>query len=184
MAVPAIAYAPQQTMVPMQVPGPTIGTVDVKPLGTQTGGQKFDILLDKANVLEAMKQIFDVAHQNYVIDTGLDAAWAGPLGPRISSRMRGIALDEAIQALGTSASLVVARVGTTYTVRPPDGAMPFSYAGQGKESRGRVEAQTGKNSGPANCAKCGGALAPAWLYCPRCATPVPAPAALVPGVTK
>lgn len=171
---------PQQDLVPMTKP--PIGTVDVKPSAGQ-GGQKFDILLDKANVLEAMKQIMEVARQNYVIDTGLDAAWAGPLGPRISSRMRGIHLDEAIQALGKSANLVVAKVGSTYTVRPPDGAMPFSYTGGkgGKVPAVKTESATPKSASP--CSKCGNMLIPTWLFCPQCGAQIAKPA-FVPGVAK
>jgi hypothetical protein len=160
--------------MPTMFPGPPIGSVDVKPSGARTGGQRFDMLLDKANVLEAMRQILEVAGQNYVIDTGLDCAWAGPLGPRISARMSGMTLDDALQALGKSASLVLVKVGSAYTIRPPDGAIPLSYT---------IGNKVGKNDQGATstvvlplCAQCNRPLDPAWLFCPSCGAQVPAPA--------
>lgn len=162
--------APQQ--MPSLFPGPPIGTVDVKP----SGGQRFDILLDKANVLEAMRQILEVAGQSYVIDTGLGCAWAGPLGPRISARMRSLTLDEALQALGKSASLVVAKVGITYTVRPPDGAIPFSYIPGPSTNKGAKNGPGATDTVPVPlCAGCNRPLDPAWQYCPQCGLQVPAP---------
>lgn len=163
--VPGVA-APQQQMVPMSTGG-AIGTVDVKPAARS---RTFDILLDKANVLEAIRQILEVAGQNYVIDTGLDCAWAGPLGPRISARMRGIGLDEAVEALANSASLVMTKVGTTYAIRPPDGAIPFSYT-QGAQGKQGAKTGTGMKETPA-CGKCARPIAPGWQFCPFCGTPV------------
>ncbi len=157
---PVVAMVPM-TRAPTLTAKPPIGTMDVKPSGTEKG-VKFDILLDKANVLEAMHRIFESVGQNYVIDTGLDSAWAGPLGPRISARMRGITLDEAVQALGRSAGLVVAHIGSTYSVRPPDGALPFTYVpGIGAKPGNQLE------TAPV-CGRCGRALDPSWLYCPQC----------------
>ena len=163
--------------VPKQMVGPP-GVLEVNPSG-RPGAQKFDITLDKANVLEAMKQILEVARQNYVIDTGLDSAWAGPLGPKISAKMRGVALDEVLGALGKSANLVLARVNSIYTVRPPDGALPFSYiggsaTGKGAGSKAVPGTQT-KTDLPA-CAKCSRSLDPTWLYCPQCGAQVTLPA--------
>jgi len=160
MKPPAVAVVPM-ARTPALTTKPPIGTMDVKPSGTEKG-VKFDILLDKANVLEAMHRIFESVGQNYVIDMGLDSAWAGPLGPRISARMRGITLDEAVQALGKSAGLVVAHVGSTYAVRPPDGALPFTYVpGVGAKPGNPLEV-------PPICGKCGRTLEPSWLYCPQC----------------
>ena len=165
-----LPIVPQQ--MPSLFPGPPIGTVDVKP----SGGQRFDILLDKANVLEAMRQILEVAGQSYVIDTGLGCAWAGPLGPRISARMRSLTLDEALQALGKSASLVVAKVGITYTVRPPDGAIPLSYIPISSAGKGGKNEPAPTDSVPVPlCTGCNRPLDPAWQYCPRCGLQVPVP---------
>lgn len=174
---PTAPPPPQQ--MPSLFPGPPIGMMDVKPSGVQTAGRRFDILLDKANVLEAMRQILEVAGQNYVIDTGLDCAWAGPLGPRISARMRGMSLDEALQALGKSASLVVAKVGAAYIVRPPDGAIPFSYIGGSDAGKGAKSAPATVGSAAPACLGCNRPLDSAWQYCPHCGTPVSPPAPAV-----
>ncbi len=166
LKVPAAMVA-QQTSA-MSPAGP-IGSVDVKPSAGRPGGRTFDILLDKANVLEAIRQILEVSGQNYVIDTGLDCAWAGPLGPRISSRMRGIGLDEAIEALARSSSLVMVKVGATYTIRPPDGAMPLSYAGSQRQS-GLKNVPPGGIETPPVCGRCSRQITPGWIFCPFCGT--------------
>lgn len=158
--------------MPLMFPGPPIGLVDIKPSGPRTAAQRFDILLDKANVLEAMRQILEVAGQNYVIDTGLDCAWAGPLGPRISARMRGMALDDALQALAKSASLVLVKVSNAYTIRPPDGAIPLSFSTNGKG--GKIGQTPAPTTAPRSCVQCGRTLDSTWLFCPSCGSTTPA----------
>jgi ribosomal protein S27AE len=135
---------------PTMMPSPTSPnarpTMTVVPTGLGVGlNRTFDITFDQAIVYEALGQLMELAGQNYVFDLG-----PFPTVQRISAKMRGISLSDALDMLAASSNLQIQLVGNTYVVRQRQSTMTYL------------------------CPRCGLNVIQDWKYCPRCGTPVTA----------
>lgn len=129
----------------------------------RAGERKFDITLDQANLIEAIKQLMEMEGRNYVLDLGVTPDRTSVVVPRISARIRNASLDQILEVLARSTNLVVTQNGTVYTFRLSQSPHPPTSIGIFQNSAPR-------DNRTFRCPKCGQELIPGWRWCPICGT--------------
>lgn len=129
------------------------------------GETRFDITLDQANLVEAIKQLMEMEGRNYVLDLGVAPNWTGVAVPRVSARIRNASLDQILDVLGRSTGLIVTRNGTTYTFRLSQNQYP-------PPSVGISQSSAPKANHTFRCPKCGQELMQGWRWCPSCGSQI------------
>jgi len=136
--------------------------VSIQPVPSVRAGEKrFDITLDQANLVEAIKQLMEMEGRNYVLDLGAAPNWTGVAVPRISARIRNASLDQILDVLARSTGLIVTRNGTAYTFRLSQSQYPPANIGATQNSSPRANHTF-------RCPKCGQELIQGWRWCPSC----------------
>lgn len=87
-----------------------------------TSGNTFDITLDNAGLMEVLKQLFEVAKADYIINQGMyqqPISLYSAQNTSISARLRHANLDSVLDLIVKSSGMNIEKVGSTYLIGSP-----------------------------------------------------------------
>lgn len=135
------------------------GAVNIRPLPPDKGEKRFDITLNQANLLEALRQILDLSSTDYIIDLG--PQFSPPFAPRVTARLRNATISDIFRVLLPASGLGFEKTANTYLIRPLAGGAP----GYGPDPRVAPGVQ-GTMASP--CPRCSRPCQHDWAFCPHC----------------
>jgi len=144
----------------------TPGKIEIKPIAGKTN--HFDVTLERADLVEAVKELMSVAKTDYVLDMDLAAQITSKFAPRITAKISNATVDDALKLLSKASHLEVERSDSAYILRWRGGtsaSVPLLHVGKVGSvlSVPRVEEKICKT-----CKECGESIQAGWKFCPKC----------------
>lgn len=89
------------------------GTINIAPTNT---GRTYDVTLENANLLEAVKQLLDIARMDYVLGATNPGQGSLTNATTITAKIRHATLDDALNFISKASGLTIQRSGKTYII--------------------------------------------------------------------